>query len=422
MAAINLLDDKKIKAMKPNPLKAIRMNDAKGFYLRIEPDGSKRWRLDYTIGGKRKTLSLGVYPSTTIKAARLNAVKARELITDGTDPSDLRKAAKQVQEQHREEERRIDDGLPVIGSFQFVALEWAAIPTDKRSNEQTDKIMGWMVKDVYPWLGRRKINEITSPEVNAVIQRIVDRGALDIARRVLFNCGRVFKYAKSKGYSNDDPTACLGEFLPTKKVKSHAAITDPLAVGALLRAINGYTGAFVTKCAMRLAPLLFVRPGELRMAEWSEIDLEKAEWNIPAERMKMKEPHLVPLSTQALAILREIYPLTGSGKYVFTGARSDSRPMSENTVLAALRRMDYTNDQMTGHGFRAMARTILDEVLGVRPDYIEHQLAHAVRDANGRAYNRTSHLPARREMMQLWSDYLDKLAAGADVIPFNKAA
>ncbi len=422
MAAINLLDDTTIKTKKPDPAKSIRLKDGGGLYVLVNPDGAKWWRLDYTINGKRKTLSLGVYPATTLKAARLKAVKSRELIDAGTDPSDLRKAAKQVQVQQREEERRIDDGLPIAGSFQCVALEWSAIPTDKRSNEQTDKIIRWMAKDVYPWLGNRPVNEITSPEVNAVIQRIVDRGALDIARRVLFNCGRVFKYAKSKGYSNDDPTACLGEFLPTKKVKSHAAITDPIAVGELLRAINGYTGAFVTKCAMQLAPLLFVRPGELRMAEWSEIDLEKAEWNIPAERMKMKEPHLVPLSTQALAILREIHPLTGSGKYVFSGARSASRPMSENTVMAALRRLDYTNDQMTGHGFRAMARTILDEVLGVRPDYIEHQLAHAVRDANGRAYNRTSHLPARREMMQLWSDYLDKLAAGAEVIPFNKAA
>ena len=422
MAAINLLDDTKIKAKKPEPAKPIRLKDGGGLYVLVNPDSSKWWRFDYTINGKRKTLSLGVYPATTLKAARLKAVKSRELIAAGTDPSDLRKAAKQVQEQQREEERRIDDGLPVAGSFQFVALEWSAIPTDKRSNEQTDKIMRWMDKDVYPWLGSRPISAITSPEVNAVIQRIVDRGALDIARRVLFNCGRVFKYAKSKGYSNDDPTACLGEFLPTKEVKSHAAIIDPKAVGALLRAIDGYTGDFVTKCALRIAPLLFVRPGELRMAEWSEINLETAEWNIPAERMKMKTAHLVPLSAQALAILRDIQPLTGSGKYVFTGARSDSRPMSENTVNAALRRMDYSHDQMTGHGFRAMARTILDEELHVRPDFIEHQLAHAVRDANGRAYNRTAHLDERRKMMQLWSDYLDSLKAGAVVIPFNKAA
>lgn len=418
MAAINLLDDPTIKN---NPKKLSRMKDGGGLYVLVKSDGAKWWRLDYTISGKRKTISLGVYPATTLKAARIKAVKARELIEDGTDPSDLRKAAKQVQVQALEAESRADAGLPVVGTFEYIALEWAAVPTDKRSNEQTDRIMRWMVKDVFPWLGRRPINEIKSPEVNAVIQRIVDRGALDIARRVLFNCGRVFKYAKSKGYSSDDPTACLGEFLPASKEKNHAAITDPRAVGELLRAIDGYTGEFVTKCAMRLAPLLFVRPGELRMAEWSEINLDDALWSIPAAKMKMRVSHLVPLSAQALEILRELQPLTGSGKYVFTGARSDSRPMSENTVNAALRRLDYTNDQMTGHGFRAMARTIIDEVLGVRPDYIEHQLAHAVRDANGRAYNRTSHLPARREMMQLWAAYLDKLKAGADVIPFNKA-
>ncbi len=422
MAAINLLDDKIIKAKKPDPLKAIRLNDAKGFYLRIEPDGSKRWRLDYTIGGKRKTLSLGVYPDTTIKSARIKASEARELVADGTDPSDLRKADKQIQVQQQEEERRADDGLPVIGSFADITYEWSRIETDKRSSEQTDKIVRWMVKDVFPWIGRRPINEITSPEIKSVIKRIEERGALDIARRVLFNCGRVFKYAKSEGYSNDDPTACLGEFIASRKETHHAAITDPKAVGALLRAIDGYTGSFVTKCAMQLAPLVFVRPGELRMAEWSEINFETAEWNIPAERMKMDVAHLVPLSAQALSILREIHPLTGSGKYVFTGARSDSRPMCENTVNAALRRMDYSHDQMTGHGFRAMARTILDEVLHVRPDYIEHQLAHAVRDANGRAYNRTAHLKERREMMQLWSDYLDALKSGAVVIPFNKAA
>lgn len=420
--ARHLLTDATIKNTKPDPDKSIRLNDGDGLYVLVKSDGAKYWRFDYTIGGKRKTLSLGVYPDTTLSSARIKASDARVLVADGTDPSDLRKAAKQVQVQQLEEERRADDGLPVTGSFEFVALEWAAIPTGKRSSEQTDKIIGWMVKDVFPWLGRRQINEITSPEMKAVIKRISDRGALDIARRVLFNCGRIFKYAVSEGYALGDPTACLGEHMPVKKVKNHAAIIDPRAVGELLRAIDGYTGAFVTKCAMRLAPLLFVRPGELRMAEWNEIDLEKAEWNIPAARMKMREAHLVPLSIQALEILREIQPLTGSGRYVFSGARSDSRPMSENTVLAALRRMDYAKDEMTGHGFRAMARTILDEVLHVRPDFIEHQLAHAVRDANGRAYNRTSHLPERREMMQLWSDYLDELRAGAEVIAIHRSA
>jgi integrase len=200
-----------------------------------------------------------------------------------------------------------------------------------------------------------------------------------------------------------------------------AAITDPAKVGELLRAIDGYQGAFVTKCALRLAPLTFVRPGELRQAEWAEINLDTAEWNIPGHRMKMKEPHLVPLSRQAVDILRELKPLTGAGRYVFPSARTDSRPMSDNAILAALRRMGYAKDEMSGHGFRAMARTILDEVLQVRPDFIEHQLAHAVRDPNGRAYNRTAHLAERRKMMMLWSDYLDGLKQGAKVIPMRKA-
>ena len=207
--------------------------------------------------------------------------------------------------------------------------------------------------------------------------------------------------------------------MPSKKVEHHAAITDPKLIGELLRALDGYQGAFVTKCALRLAPMFFVRPGELRQAEWHEFDFDNAEWNIPAERMKMREPHLVPLSTQALKILRELHALTGSERFVFPGARTASRPMSENAVLAALRRMGYAKDEMTGHGFRAMARTILDEVLQVRPDFIEHQLAHAVRDPNGRAYNRTAHLGERRKMMQQWSDYLDNLKVGAEVVTLH---
>ncbi len=421
MARHTIKSDATIKALKPKAT-MYRLNDGDGLYVLVKPDGAKWWRLDYSINGKRKTLSLGVYPDTTLSAARKKANDARELVATGTDPSDLRKTAKQVQIKRLAAERRIDDGLPSEGSFEAIAREWAKIPTSKRSSAQTEKIIGWMEKDVFPWLGKLPVNEITSPEVKAVIKRISDRGALDIARRVLFNCGRVFKYAISEGYSQVDPTACLGEHLPVKKVKSHAAITEPLAVGELLRAIEGYTGTFVTKCALQLAPLFFVRPGELRMAEWAEIDLNNAEWNIPAERMKMREPHLVPLSTQAIEILRKLQPLTGTGKFVFPGARSASRPMSENTVVAALRRLDYGHDEMTGHGFRAMARTILDEVLQVRPDYIEHQLAHAVRDANGRAYNRTTHLHERKKMMQQWADYLDKLKVGADVIPLTTKA
>lgn len=357
-----------IKNAKPKAA-IYRLSDGDELYVLVKPDGAKWWRFDYSIGGKRKTLSLGVYPDTTLSAARKNANDVRELVAAGTDPSDIRKSAKQEQVKRLEAERRIDEGLPATGSFEEVVREWAAVPTDRRSDAQTERIIGWMEKDIFPWLGKLPINEITTPEIDAAVQRIVDRGALDIARRVLWNCGRVFGYASKKGYSQGDPTARLSEYMPSKKVEHHAAITDPKAVAGLLHAIDGYEGYFVTKCALRLAPLFFVRPGE---------------------RMKMREPHLVPLSTQAVQLLRELHVLTGSGRYVFPGARTHDRPMSDNAVLAALRRMGFARDEMSGHGFRAMARTILDEVLGVRPDFIEHQLAHAVRDPNGRAYNRTS--------------------------------
>jgi len=221
------------------------------------------------------------------------------------------------------------------------------------------------------------------------------------------------------GRAERDPAADLKGALPQPGEKHHAAVIDPKGVSPLLRAIDGYQGHFVVKCALRLAPMFFVRPGELRNAEWAEIDLNEATWNIPAEKMKMKQPHIVPLCRQAIEILTELKQLTGSSKYVFPSARSFARPMSNNAILAALRRMGYSKDEMTGHGFRAMARTLLDEVLQVRPDFIEHQLAHAVRDPNGRAYNRTAHLAERRKMMQKWADYLDGLKAGAKVMPFS---
>ena len=253
----------------------------------------------------------------------------------------------------------------------------------------------------------------------ACLRRVEKRGAVETAHRALQNCGQVFRYAIATGRAERDIAADLRGALPPVKQTHRAAITEPKAIGELMRAIDGYSGSLVTVCAMKLAPLVFLRPGELRQAHWSEIDLDSAEWNIPAERMKMRQPHLVPLSTQAVTILREIQALTGDGTYLFPSPRTRTRPMSNNAILSALRRMGYAKEEMSGHGFRAMARTILDEVLGIRPDFIEHQLAHAVKDPNGRAYNRTAHLPERRKMMQQWADYLDKLKAGADVIPLH---
>jgi integrase len=304
-------------------------------------------------------------------------------------------------------------------SFEVIAREWFAKQSATWTENHGSRIIQRLERDVFPWIGGRPIAEITAPDLLAVLRRIESRGAVETAHRAHQNCGQVFRYAIATGRAERDPSPDLKGALPPVKQTHHAAITDPKAIGELLRAIDDYHGHFVTKCALRLAPLFFVRPGELRKAEWIEFDLDKAEWNIPAERMKMRTPHLVPLCDQALKILSELQPLTGQSRFVFPGARTNGRPMSDNAVLAALRRMGFAKDEMSGHGFRAMARTILDEVLQVRPDYIEHQLAHAVRDPNGRAYNRTAHLVERKKMMQLWADYLDGLKTGAEVIPLH---
>lgn len=294
--------------------------------------------------------------------------------------------------------------------------------TKIRNAKPTSKIKNRLENDVYPYIGQRPILEITAPELLMVLRRIESRGALDSAHRTRNTCSQIFRYAVATGRAERDPAADLRGALPPARSKHLPAITDPQKAAGLLRAIEGYEGSFITKCALRLAPLLFVRPGELRHMEWGEIDLETAEWNIPEEKMKRGQPHLVPLARQAFEVLKEIQPLTGAGRYVFPSARTPKRAMSNNTVLAALRRMGFEKGEMTGHGFRAMARTMLDEVLNVRPDFIEHQLAHAVRDPNGRAYNRTAFLPERKEMMQTWADFLDGLKAGAKVIPLKKQA
>jgi integrase len=408
-----------VRNIKPTDA-TFRLSDGDGLYLLIKPNGAKWWRLDYSIGGKRKTLSIGVYPDTGLKAARDKADEARQLVAAGTDPSDVRKANKAQQAKALEADRRIADGLPAVDSFEEVGREWFAKFSTEWAPSHADKVIRRLERDIFPWMGKRPIASINAPELLSVLRRIEERGAVETAHRAHQNCGQIFRYAIATGRVERDPTPDLRGALPAVKQTHHAAITEPKAIGALLRAIDSYQGYFVTKCALRLAPLVFVRPGELRNAEWAEIDLDKTEWNIPAVRMKMREPHLVPLSTQAVEILRELHALTSGGRYVFPGARTNARPMSDNAVLAALRRMGFAKDEMSGHGFRAMARTILDEVLQVRPDYIEHQLAHAVRDPNGRAYNRTAHLTERRKMMQQWADYLDKLKAGAEVIPLRK--
>ncbi len=403
-----LLTDTKVRTAKP-AAKPQRLFDGGGMYLEVAPAGGKWWRLKYRHGGKEKRLSLGTYPDTGLKDAREKRDAARKLLAAGIDPGEQRKAAKAAGEERS------------ANSFEVVAREWHAKQSATWVELHASRIMLRLENDVFPWLGNRPVADITAKELLATVNRIVDRGAVESAHRVLQNCGQVFRYAIVTGRAERNPAADLRGALPPVKQTHHAAIIEPNAIGGLLRAIDGYQGSFITRCALQLAPLLFVRPGELRQAEWSEFDLEAAQWNLPAEKMKTREPHLVPLAPQAVAILRALHTLTGRGRYVFPSARSPQRPMSNNAVLSALRRMGYATDEMSGHGFRAMARTVLDEVLHFRPDYIEHQLAHAVRDPNGRAYNRTAHLPERRRMMAAWADYLDALKQGGNVIPIKRS-
>jgi integrase len=395
------LSEAQVRKAKPQE-KPYKLFDGNGLFLLITPSGGKLWRFRYRFSGKEKLLAIGSYPEISLSEAREKRLMARKDVVAGIDPGEVKKARKAA----------LTDGLE--NSFEVVAREWHRKFSLNWSDVHASTTIRRLELNVFPWIGARPIADINAPELLAVLRRVESRGAQETAHRIKSICGRVFRYAVATGRAKRDPAADLKGALPPVKKSHLAAITDPVKVADLLRAIDGYQGSLRIKCALRLAPLVFVRPGELRQAEWTEIDLEKAEWNIPATRMKIKEPHLVPLATQAIAILRELQPLTGQGRYVFPSVRSFGRPMSNNTINAALRLLGYGKDEMTGHGFRAMARTILDEVLQVRPDFIEHQLAHAVRDPNGRAYNRTAHLGERRKMMQDWADYLDRLKLGED--------
>ena len=382
-----------------------KLADGGGLYLLVNPDGSKYWRMAYRFADKQKTLALGVYPDVSLSNARVKRYEARKLLTNDVDPGMLKLVTKRATRESAE------------NSFEAVAREWYAKFSSEWVPSHGEKIIRRLERDMFPWIGKRPIAEITAPELLAVLRRIESRGALDTAHRAHQNCGQVFRYAIATGRAVRDPSPDLRGALPPAKETHYPALTDPKAIGDLLRAIRGYKGGFIVGCALRLAPLLFVRPGELRQAEWLEINFAIAEWHIPASKMKMNVAHIVPLTTQSLAILREIQAMTGNGKYVFPGARMNGKPMSENTVNMALRTLGYTKEELTGHGFRATARTLLDEVLGFRVEWIEHQLAHAVKDTNGRAYNRTTHLVGRHEMMQTWADYLDQLTTGAEIIP-----
>lgn len=401
------LSELQVKNAKPAH-KDVKLFDGGGLYLLVTPSGGKLWYFKYRFTGKEKKLALGAYPSVSLADARQRREDAKKLLVNGADPGEVKKAQKAATVAVAE------------NSFEVVSREWHGKFSHTWSEVHATTLKERMEKDLFPYLGARPIGEIKPPELLTVLRRIESRGALDTAHRIRFMCGQIFRYAIATGRAERDPAADLKGALPPVKYGHRAAPTDPKKVTPLLRAIDEYEGSFVVKCALQLAPLVFVRPGELRAAEWSEIDFEAEQWNIPAEKMKMKEPHIVPLSRQSIAILKELQPLTGNGRYLFPCQRSSLRCMSDNALNAAMRRMGFSKDEIVAHGFRAMARTILDEVLQIRPDFIEHQLAHAVKDPNGRAYNRTAHLAERRKMMQAWADYLDGLKAGAKVIPLKK--
>jgi len=388
--------------------KPTKMPDGGGLYLLVHPNRSKYWRYDYRFAGKRKTLALGVYPDISLADARKLHQTARETLAKGTDPGE----AKRLEKLNRQ--------MAAADSFEELAKEWLVTKMQDKSEKHRNRVKRALENDLFPSLGRRPINEITSPELLMALRKIEARGAIETAHRAKQIAGQIFRFGVATGRAKRDPTPDLKEALQSRQKKHLAAITDPLEVGKLLVAIDGFQGTPVVKRALLLSPLLFQRPGEVRAMNWAEINWEEERWEISADKMKMKQPHIVPLCSQALEHLKALHSLTGRGRYVFPSARGGSRCLSENGVRTALRTLGYDNETMTPHGFRAMARTILDEVLNYQVDWIEHQLAHAVKDANGRAYNRTAHLPQRRKMMQGWADYLDSLKAQAqagNVIP-----
>jgi len=397
------LSDTAIKAAKPLPDKPYKIPDEKGMYLFVHNNGSKYFRVDYRFDGKRKTLALGIYPETTLKYAREKRDVARKQIAEGIDPSEYKKAVKSSK------------ATQSLNSFEIIAREWGS----KKVNNWEDKnnrSKRMLERNVFPWLGVKPIVDILPIDILTCLRRIEDKGTIETAHRTLQICGQVFRYAVATSRVTRDITPDLRGALPPAKGEHFASITEPKDVAQLLRAIDGYNGSLSAICALKLAPLLFVRPGELRAAEWAHINFNDSEWRFFVS--KTKTEHIVPLSKQAIAIFQELHPLTGHGRFIFPSERNPrgDRCMSENTLNAALKRLGYGKNIMTAHGFRAMARTILDEVLEYRVDFIEHQLAHAVKDPNGRAYNRTAHLPARHKMMQHWSDYLDDLKKGSEII------
>ncbi len=393
------ITDVAVRNAKPKD-RPYKLADQRGLYLLVNKTG-KYFRFDYRFGGKRRTLSLGVYPDVKLKRAREKHDDARKLLENDIDPIQYKKETKnELSEQ-------------AANSFESVAREWFAKNKHAWTEGHSRTIDSRLKLNVFPWLGAQPIAMITAANLLAILRRIESRGAIETAHRIKQICGQIFRYAIATGRAERDPSADLRGALSPVKSKRMATITDPRKIGELMRAIDGYEGHHITKCALKFAPLVFVRPGELRHAEWSEINFDNAEWKIPADKMKNRNPHIVPLSRQTIAVLQELQPLTGQGRYVFPSLRTGQRPMSNNTVLAALRRMGYAKEEMSGHGFRSMASTLLNEQ-GWNRDAIERQLAHVEGNSVRAAYNYADFLPERWKMMQAWADYLDLLAAEKD--------
>jgi integrase len=373
-----------------------KLADGGGLYVLVRPNGARYWRMDYRWEGRRKTLALGVYPTISLSEAREKRNQEKKRLADRIDPGVHRRR------------QRLATAIASNNTFRLVCQEWVAkVTREGRSGATLNKIK-WLLDLANNEIGERPVSEITPPELLAVLRKVEARGRYHTARRLRSTCGQVFRFAIATGWAERDPSTDLRGALTSQKVKHRPAVTDPKAIGALLRAIEGYDGQPITLAALRLAPLVFVRPGELRRAEWSEIDFDAAEWRIPAEKMKMRQPHRVPLSRQALAILRDLQPLTGKGPYLFPSVRTTRRPMSENTLNAALRRLGYTKDEATAHGFRSTAAVRLNEMGRWNADAIERQLAHQEANDVRRAYTHAAEYWAeRQEMMQVWADQLD---------------
>jgi integrase len=395
-ADIDMLTDTRIRNAKPDT-RPIKLTDAFGLHLLIQPHGSKLWRLAYRFDGKQKTLALGVYPAVGLAHARDGRDEARKLLAQGVDPSALRKTGKSV------------DKVATESTFQAVAEEMVAKLEREQRAPLTIVKKRWLLGLAYPAFGNRSVAEITAHELLAMLREVESRGLYETAKRLRSTCSMVFRFAIATRRADRDPSGDLRGALTSHRVSHRAAITDPAGVGALLRAIDGLNGQAPTRAALRLAPLVFVRPGELRHAEWQEVDLGAAVWSIPAEKMKMRRPHRVPLAKQSLTILRELKDITGTGRLLFPSLRISDRPICKSTLIAALRRLGYGPEEMTVHGFRSIAATRLNE-MGWNPDAIERQLAHQEPNAVRRAYTHgTQYWPERVEMMQAWADYLDGL-------------